>query len=479
MTETEGGGVPALAIRPGAPPSQADPPARPAAEGPRWALGRLVVVVALLTGIVGLFATVGADSRWLAALGRIIIARGAIPRGVPFAAASTAHWANTLVAAELIFDGLERALGDRGLVIADMVAVAFAFALLAWDARAQGAGSRPTATSLALVALGAFPSLAVVRVQLFSLVLFPVLVAVLRMESRNPSRRIWLVLPVLALWSNLHGAALSGLAVLWVYLALYRARREPWTAVAVAVSSLIAMCLTPAGIRTADYYYGLVTNVAAERGVGQWEPLGHSPFDWVMIAVLVILALRMRHRLPPLWECATIILLAALTVKAARDGVWLLFFLVAPSARAQRPGRDWHGLLPVGAVVAVALIAIDLVHPLHSPGAPKATVASAVRLADGSPILADPIPAEQIALVGGRIWSGNPLDAFSHRVQTEYVDWISGSAGGRAALDNGQIRIVLVTAGSSDAQVTAADPAFVRVAANSSTVLYERRPAKQ
>ena len=48
---------------------------------------------------------------------------------------------------------------------------------------------------------------------LFSLALFPVLLALLESESRAPRRRIWFSVPLLALWGNLHGEELAGLGL--------------------------------------------------------------------------------------------------------------------------------------------------------------------------------------------------------------------------------------------------------------------------
>ena len=440
-----------------------------------WSTARVAVTIALIVAVTGLVATVGADARWLAALGRIIIARRAIPTGVPFAAAPTGHWQNTLVLAELVFDALERGLGDRGLILAQLVAIALALSILARDARAGGGDSKATATALMLAGAGALSSLAIVRVQLFSLVLFAALVALLRAQARTRSRRIWLALPLLALWSNLHGAALLGLAVLYPYLALSRFRHERLTSVAMAGGALVALSLTPAGIHTIDYYHGLVTNLAAQRGVGQWAPLGHSPLDWLAVAAAIVLALRLRHRVPAPWELVVLAVLACVTVKAARDSVWLLLFLVGPASHHTRIRRDWNGLIPVGAAVALAALAFDVAGPPHSGGASRAMVDRALALAHGRPILADGIPAEQLALAGGRIWAGNPLDAFSRSVQAAYLDWVDGDAGGRAALDASGARVVLVTRASDAARLTAADPAFVRAADDRSAVIYLRR----
>src|ERR671932_2095720 len=67
-------------------------------------------------------ATIGPDARWLGALGRVVVERGRIPHGVPFAAAPSGDWPNVPVLAELAFRGLTAALGDRGLLLAQLVA---------------------------------------------------------------------------------------------------------------------------------------------------------------------------------------------------------------------------------------------------------------------------------------------------------------------------------------------------------------------
>lgn len=454
-------------------------------------MGRLAAAILLITATTGLFLTIGADARWLAALGRTIAARGAIPAGVPFAAGATVHWPNTLVLAELILAGLHAALGVRGLALAQLLAVAFALTTLARDARAGGAGASGIATALAIAALGAFPSLTVVRLQLFSLALFPVLVALLRAEARAPSARIWISLPLLALWSNLHGAALSGLLLLYPYLLLGRARRDPRRAAAVAALAPVALCLTPAGVRTIAYYHGLLTNVAAEQGVGQWAPLGTSPLDCVLIAAAVALLARAglavgagRYRpCAGSWELAVVLILAVLTVKAARDGVWLLFFLVAPAARSSRTERDperhlersWNGLIPVALAAALPLFVLTIARGPQTPGASASMLARAVRLARGRPILADAIPAEQVALAGGRIWAGNPLDAFTRPTQAQYLAWVDGTGGGAVVLAHRRVAVVVASAGSAAAATTATDPAFREVAADATAVIFVRR----
>ena len=299
--------------------------------------GPLVAALGVVLGVCALLAIIGADSRWLAAVGRVVARQHAIPRGVPFASGATGTWANVPVLAELAFYGLERTLGDRGLMLAELAAVGAALVILARDALAGGATQVGSAWALMLGAIGCLPALAVVRVQLFSLVLFPALVALLRAETRQPSRRIWLAVPLLALWSNLHGAALIGLGLTLVYLSCARLREDPRAAVGVGMAAAVAVCATPAGIRTIAYYHGLLTNQIAARGEGLWAPLSLSaPLDLLLIIAGTGLALQFFRASPSFWERVALAPLAAMTVEASRSGVWLLFFLIPTAARAFR-----------------------------------------------------------------------------------------------------------------------------------------------
>jgi len=434
----------------------------------------LAATIATILAVFAVFAAIGADAWWLAALGRVIVARHTIPVGVPFAAAPSAHWHNTLVLAALVFDGLERGVGDRGLMLAQLLAVGVAFTVLARDAREEGASAAGASVALLVAALGAFQSLAIARVQLFSLALFPVLAALLRSEERRPSRRIWLVVAVLALWANLHGAALIGLLVTYVYLLFGRFRKDPRTAVAVALAATLAVCLTPALAGTVSYYHGVLTNVAAQRGVEQWAPLSlTSPFGDLAILAAVVLGWYAYRTRPRLWEVAGIVVLAVLTIRTGRSSVWLLFFLVAPAARSLTPGAPRGRLVAAAIALPLVLLAFAVVRGPISTSADEPLVPKAVALAHGSPVLAPDFLAERVALDGGRVWLSNPLDAFSHHDQAIYLDWVEGRRQGDAALTP-SVRVVLVKRGSATARLMVATHDFVLHADDRTALLYLR-----
>jgi len=414
-----------------------------------------VAVAAAVGGAAGL-SFIGADSRWVAALGDTIVERREIPEGVPYASAPTDGWDNVLVVAQLLFHWFAE-FGDQGVLAAQLVAVACAFVLLAAGARREGATDGSTALVLIAVAVGALTSLVVIRLQLFSLAFFPALLLLLRAETAESSRRIWLIPPLLAIWGNLHGAVLVGYAVVSAYLVLSRLRLQPRTAVGVWATSTLALLATPELLETLDYYRGVLTNEAARRGVGLWAPLTiSSPFDVVFVCVAAaLIALAARAR-PQLWEFVVLAGLAFLTVRTARSGVWLLFAAAAPAARGFTLRQALHPR--IAAALAAALLVVTTLAFVRGPrstGAGERVLATALGAAAGTPILAQDVLAEQVALGGGRIWVGNPLDAFSHANQRLYLDWHEGRAAGDAALRHAP-RVVLVHPGSaSDLRIRA------------------------
>jgi hypothetical protein len=408
---------------------------------------------------------IGPDARWLGALGRVVAAHG-VPHGVPFAAAPSSHWPNVPVLAELVFRGLTGALGDRGLLLAQLAAVGVALVVTRREMQRLGATDVGAALALALLVPGALLAFAGIRAQLFSLVLWPLVVALLRREADLPSRRIWLLPPLVALWSSLHGVALLGMAAACVYLVLGRARRRPGESVGVAALSLFALCATPALAQTPRYYHGVLTSVAAERGYGLWAPLSlHSGFDLLLVAVGAILFAGFLRSRPRTWEVAVAALLVWSSVHTARNGVWLLLFLAPPAAATLRVRATPHPAIVHGlALLCLAIGALGLVRGPLKAGADGRVVDRALAVADGRPILAEPASAEAIVAAGGRVWISNPLDAFARAEQRAYVEWLEGKPAGDRVLS--EVRTAVVTPGSPAAARLRRDGRF-RVAAQS------------
>jgi len=441
---------------------------------------RLTVLVAcFVSALCALLATVGADADWLAALGREIAHSWSIPGGVPFAAVSSAGWHNVPVLGELLFHALQAGLGTRGLVLAQLVAVVACLWFTTADMRRARIADAPAALVLILTAFAAAPALLVVRSQLFSLALFPLLLLLLRAEARSPSRRVWLLVPLVALWSNLHGGVLLGVVVAGFYLVFSRSRKDPLVVAGVLAGMGLALFATPAFVETAAYYRGVIGSRAAAHGEGMWQPLSlHAPFDVLFLVVAVPLVLLALYSGSKTWERLVIAVLAVSAVRSSRNEVWLVLFIAVPAARALAGSRSWRAVVPPAAASAVTglLVLVTIVGLTRAPvstGAAPKLLETAARSAGGTPILADGVDAEQLALAGKRILIGNPLDAFPAGEQQLYLDWLAGRPAGDAEAT--RVRVVLVTKGSAAQHRLAARRDFRELARDKRAVLYVRR----
>ena len=425
------------------------------------------------------FATIGGDARWLSALGHTIVAQGHIPDGVPYASAHSGGWENVPALGEILSYAAQAGFGDRGFLLLQAVALASCFGFLTIDARRAGASSRGIGLALLLFTVAAFPALMVIRAQAFSLALFPALIFLLRADARAPSRRIWLLVPLVALWSNLHGAVLVGVAVAGAYLLLSRARTSRGAAISVLAATLLALCFTPSLYRTPLYYLGVLENESARRHYGLWARLSlESGADIALVVgALLLLVLAIRSK-PAAWELVAVAGLAVLTIQAGRNSVWLAAFAFAQVARGVRP-RAAAGtrlasplrvaLLSVAAAGAILAFARG---PLELAAGDR-LVRQAIDVAQGTPILAENQLAEQVALAGGRVWIANPIDAFTKRDQRAYFDWEQGLPGGDAALAQAPRAVLVQRSGRAEKRLAAGDD-FKRLAADPRAVLYVR-----
>ena len=436
-----------------------------------------IAVLALAGGLAALVGALGGDLRWAVALGDAIVRTGHIPNGIPFSSAATHGWPNVPVLGEVVLGRVYAVAGERGLLVLQVAAVVAALEVLRRTMRARGASPGGAAAALALLFVGAFPSFVVVRLQLFSLVPFAVLVAVL--AAPRPSTRALRALPVLFLvWSNLHGGVLVGLAVLATF-ALFRLRTDRLPLVVCAASALAA-CVTPALWRTPAYYYGVATSVAARRHVELWAPLSPTRgFDAILAVCALALAVAAFRGARGRWELVAVCVLGAATIHTARTGVWLLMFASVPAAaglprlaplRARLRPSAQFGLAAAGAMLAL----VGLVRGPSSFAATTPLVAQARTLAAGTPILADGVLGEQLALSGARIWVGEPLDAFPAADQRLYLDWSDGAPQGDRALAYAP-RVVLSLRRSASAKRLARDGGFRLCARDARALLFVRR----
>jgi hypothetical protein len=355
------------------------------------------------------------------------------------------------------------------LLVAQVLASGIGFWALA-RGLTEEAPAGTVAVVSTIVLAGSLASVVVVGVSLYSLALFPLILLLLEAESRAPSWRLWLAVPLLAAWGNLHGEVLAGWALTCAYLAFERARRELRLALGVFAAATLALFLNPVLWHTAEYYRGVLGNEAAREGVGLWEPFRVGGLDLFLLAAAVtLLTLALAGREIRLWEGVALAGLALATIQVARTGTWFLFVAAYPAARRlhlRAPVR----LLRMAAVVFAAASVALLIREPKDPGSKSLAQLAA---ASGRPVLAEALLGQQVALAGGRTWVDNPIDAFRRRDQRIYLSWLNGAPAGAAAIPHAGY--VLVTPGSKAAAAARRDPRLVLVAENGSGVLYRRK----
>jgi hypothetical protein len=407
-------------------------------------LGSLSVAVWVV--VLSLFAIIGSDLLWVVALGDLIRETGSVPVGVPFATAPQVQWHNPLVVAEVLLT-LVNAAGPWALTAFHLLLVALALGVTTAEARRLGGSEARTALVVSLVVIGGSTAFVIARLPSLSLVPFAVLVALLRRQDASASgvRRLWWVVLLVALWGNLHGGVLVGVAVLGIYLVVSPGAGSVIQRLSVGAGAGVALLATSAGVQTPAYYVGVITNEAAARHTELWaRPDLANPLDVAMLGCAAVLLVLFGRSRPPLWEWLVAAVLLGATVMGARNGVWLLLF-VAPRAAAPRsaaPAPERSGdagtaepetsrravaLAGIATLVGVAAVGVVLTlrgDAVHAPGSD--VVAEVSRIAGGRVVLASEPLAETLAQGGVQVWASNPIDAFPRAVQADFLDFLGG-----------------------------------------------------
>jgi hypothetical protein len=215
----------------------------------------------------------------------------------------------------------------------------------------KAGGDLRWAATATLLAAGVGMSSWAIRPQVLSFPLFVLtlwLIEKHRAASVEQERRLsfprstWLLPPLFALWANLHGGFVVGLALLALYemtsLWEWSRRRSglPTALVAVAALSVAATVLTPAGPRTLQYALGVLSHPAVRELTMEWMPptlgtlAGQLFFGFVIVWLISLAAGRYR---PSVHEYARYVLFGGMALLAVRNVSWF-GFVAAPSLAA-------------------------------------------------------------------------------------------------------------------------------------------------
>ncbi len=265
--------------------------------------------------------------------------------------------------------------GWSGLVVLRVVLVAAAVGLVLMAAR-RWLPARPAA----LLALAGFvvgiASLGL-RAQLFGIVLFAAVLAILAWRDRRPGLTWAIPLLVLA-WTNLHGSFFLGPVAVAVALVDDLLARRPGIRrlLLVLALSLAATCVTPFGPAVWEYALGIATNGEITRLITEWQrtlPFSLPGLLFYLSLAGVVWLVRRAYRedqLPPWPTLAWLGGLAVLGIYAERGIAWWafgapvaiapLFAALPPEPGAPRTDPRLLRVLNAGLILGVVAAVVAL-----------------------------------------------------------------------------------------------------------------------
>jgi len=360
-----------------------------------WAF--LAIGLPVLAAIIAPFPSV--DLTYHLRAGGLILDTRAIPSVDTFTfTAAGQPWLDQQWLAQVVMAAAFQAAGWTGLVVLRALLVGVAFGLL-FDLCRRRAASVRVAAWLTLAAFVCAAITLGLRPQLFGIALFVGILWLVARRHEAP-RAVWVVVPLVVAWANVHGSFVLGTVVVAIAVVEDVVRRDPrWrSTVTLFLGALVATVVSPFGIRNWTYVTGISTNSVITKRITEWQPTSPLTIEGalfflsvVLVAAYLVIAWRRGHRVPPtslLW----LIPFAALGVWAVRGLAWWPFVAAATVAAlasrttdaAARPERvDPPVIRRVNFGIAVVLVlagvaALPLWRPLD-PGlqAPVAVVGTA------------------------------------------------------------------------------------------------------
>jgi hypothetical protein len=193
-------------------------------------------------------------------------------------------WINHEWLAEAIYARLYSLFGSPGLIALNMLVSLGIVGLIYWHLLRRGVMPVGAACIVAFFAMSLRPGLLNVRPQVFTYLLFLLILLVIDAAERGALRWLWAVPPIIALWANLHGGVLAGLGIylLWgaahVAAAAWSERRfrvileAPQPAiVASMIAGCLALLLNPYGIELVTFL--LRTATVPRPEIADWKPI--------------------------------------------------------------------------------------------------------------------------------------------------------------------------------------------------------------
>jgi len=333
---------------------------------------------------------------WLALVTGRLIARHGLPHHETLTVWGHGTWVDQQWLAQLGLYGLYLVGGVALVLVAHAALTGGAYLAAIGAARRLGGSPRAVLFTLPacfwLLIFGTWQA----RTQSFAYLPFVALLYLLVADSRRRSARVYLALPLLALWGNLHGSVVLGAGL--VVLRGVTRRSAP-----LVVLPPLALLASPYGLDLVDYYRSTLLNPAFGAMVNEWQAPTIGPTTAPFFALVVGVAwLVGRHRrVLTAFEQLALLATALAGLTAQRNIVWfaltalvlvpaLLTAALGPEAdRPRQVLRLNAALAAAGLLVLGVLVTTTLARPASDFERPFPPEAAAVAARSDGRVLAN------------------------------------------------------------------------------------------
>jgi hypothetical protein len=376
-----------------------------------------VFVVLVLSAVAALQVALSrseiASDAWYTLLGGRTVAHSGLPHHeVLTVLAHGRRWVDQQWLGHLVLYGLWDAGGWPLATLSIVAMFTGALALCATSARSLGASERSTSLILLACFLVGVPNTAL-RAQVVAYPLFSLVLLLLLADERRPSRRVFLVFPLLVLWANVHGSIVVGAALValrgaTIVLSVSR-RRAPAAAFKRAAILVLApwacVLASPYALELPGYYHRTLANPTFGRIVVEWTPstIRNEPIFYAALLLAAWLGLGRGRALGAFGRLA-LAFTAVGGLLAIRNIVWFALVGAAVLPRAldaawppRRTGRHrrLNLVLVASAFLGLSITAAATAAHGHSwfehgfPGRAAATVAAATETDPNAKVFAN------------------------------------------------------------------------------------------
>lgn len=460
------------------------------------------------------------DVGWHIRTGEYILDTGSVPTEDLYSFSKAGQpWYAWEWLSDVIDGGLHRAAGLKGVVLlAALIIAGFGTTLIR---RMFWHGSHMfVAVGVALLGVGSASIHFLARPHVFTLLFLSIAVWMIEADRRAPSRRIWLLVPLTAVWTNLHGGFLALIVVLGLtaagtageaWLGAGRSYREALRWAQITGACLLASLVNPYGwnlhLHVIEYLQSdWIKNVIEEFQSPRFRDENMLQFEALMLVGLLVAAAQFRQR--RLVEGLWIVAWAHLALSSARH-VPIFVTVTAPVLAAQisqwwnawtasagknslagilnamaadsAAGFRRTSLLPFGVALALVLMGPPLRWPQDFPELvfPTRMVHEHAGLIAGSRVLTTDqwgdyliyVNPEQKVFVDGR------SDFYGPEVGKEYLQVTNGDWRWRRILDKYRFEAALMPVSSAIVQLLKREPDWKVVEDDGKNILLVRRTA--